>query len=208
MLTVPHSKRLRLAGVTVHRSRDLDEKRIFVRRGIPYTDPLRIITDLAGELPPEKLTPIADRALASRMITTAGLLAEIARRKKQGRRGPNQLDAWLRERGFIGGPEPSVLEAQAMRLFHRHGIPVLGREIRIGADGRYRIDFLIRDGLVVEVDGYAHHWTPEAKAYDDTRRNRLRAAGQTVLVYDWRAIRWEGPRVVGEIRGALERLTA
>ena len=106
----------------------------------------------------------------------------------------------------MGGPEPSVLEAEALRLFRRMGIPVLGREVVCGPDGRYRIDFLIGAGLVVEVDGYAYHWSPEAKRHDDTRRNRLRLEGWVVLVYSWLDIRRDGRRVGREIASAKLRL--
>lgn len=154
------------------------------------------------------MTMVVDAALYTGLVSTAGLEAEIARRSRPGRAGPSRLADLLHKRGMIGGPEPSVLEAQAMRLFRRFDITVLGREIHVGSDGRYRIDFLIAADLVVEVDGFAHHWSPEAKSYDDTRRNRLRAAGLTVLVYDWRAIRQEPNRVVREIQQAMARLTA
>ncbi|MDE3204497.1 MAG: type IV toxin-antitoxin system AbiEi family antitoxin domain-containing protein [Acidobacteriota bacterium] len=203
VVTLPYRSRSNLRGVTVHRSRDLDPGRVLVRRGIPYTDALRTLTDLAGEMDEPELLMVTDRALANRLVTTGGLTAEIARRSAPGRRGPARLARMLSARGFVGGPEPTVLEAMAMRLFRRWGIPLLDREVKIGPDGRYRIDFLIATHLVVEVDGYAYHWSPEDKAYDDARRNRLRASGLTVLVYDWRAVRFEERRIAGEILSAL-----
>lgn len=202
-ITIPYDRALRLDGVTVHRSRDLDPDRVLHRRGIPYTDPLRILTDLAEQLDTDELTIVVDRALSGGPVTTAGLEQESGRRRRRGRPGPPRLLALLESRGMIGGPEPSVLEAQAMRLFRRCGIPVLHRELQVSSDRRYRIDFLIADGLSVEVDGYVYHWSPEAKSYDDARRNRLRAAGVTVLVYDWRSIRQEPGRVTREIHRAL-----
>jgi hypothetical protein len=205
VLTVPARVSLRLRGVIVHRSRDLNPARILERRGIPYTDALRVLTDLAAELGPDRLTPIVDRAIATRLVSAEGLVDEVGRRRSRGRKGPAQLIAHLDGRGITGGPAPSVLEAEAMRLFRRWGIPVIGREVRAGSDGRYRIDFLIAPGLAVEVDGFAYHWSPEAKAYDDARRNRLRASGTTVLVYDWRAIHFEPRRVATEIQAALVR---
>lgn len=206
-ITVPYERCVVLTGVTVHRSRDLSLFRLLERNGVLYTDPLRILTDLAGEMSPQDLSPILDRALATGLVTTEGLMAEVARRSRPGRRGPQRLVKLLERRGFIGGPEPSVLEAETLRLFRRWGIRVVGREVRIGSDGRYRIDFQISPLLVVEVDGFAHHWSPEHKAYDDARRNRLRAAGLTVLVYDWRAVRFEERRVAMEVSAALASLS-
>lgn len=208
VITVPHRFAVSLSGVAVHRSRDLDPGRTLVRNGIPYTDALRVLSDLAAELEAAELSELVDRALARRLVTTDGLLAEIARRSRPGLSGPGRLKRVLVSRGFVGAPEPSVLEALAMRLFHRWGIPVLGREVKVGGDGRYRIDFLIAPSLVVEVDGFAHHWSPEDKAYDDARRNRLRAEGLTVLVYDWRSVRLEERRIVSEVRHAMAGATA
>lgn len=205
VITVPYQRSVHLRGVTVHRSRDLAQGRLLEKRRVRYTDPLRVLTDLAGELTAEELTPIVDRALSSRLVTTNGLVQEAGRRRRRGRSGPTDLLALLSTRGLTGGPEPSVLEAETMRLFRRWGIPVISRELEVEAGGRYRIDFLVGENLVVEVDGYAYHWSPEAKAYDDTRRNRLRAKGFTVLVYDWRAVRREPRRVAKEILTALTR---
>lgn len=213
VVTVPYARRPRLRGVDVHRSRDLDPARILLRRAIPYTDGLRCLCDVAaevgrGEVTAGDLDRLVDRALAAGTVTTGGLLAEIARRARTGRRGPGQLKAVLRGRGLDGGPEPSVLEAETMRLFRRFGINVVGREIHAGPDGRYRLDFLVMPGLAVEVDGFVYHWSPEAKSHDDARRNRLRLAGVVVLVYSWRDIRFEGRRVAAEIRAATRQLAS
>ena len=97
------------------------------------------------------------------------------------------------------------MEAEAMRLFRRWGIPILRREVVTGRHGQYRIDFLIAPGLVVEVDGFAYHWSPEAKARDEARRNELRLAGLFLLIYTWRDIRFDERRVAAEIASALSR---
>jgi very-short-patch-repair endonuclease len=56
---------------------------------------------------------------------------------------------------------------------------------------------------MLEVDGYAYHWAPEAKAYDDSRRNRLMMEGWRILVYSWMDIVREGSRVLAEINETL-----
>ncbi|HET9077662.1 MAG TPA: type IV toxin-antitoxin system AbiEi family antitoxin domain-containing protein [Acidimicrobiales bacterium] len=201
-ITVPYDMRPRLERVEVHRSRDLDPDRVLYRRGVPYTDALRCICDLAAGMERDALDPIVDRAVATGMVTIGGLLAEIQRLSRRGRQGPRTLARVLEVRALAGGPPPSVLEAEAMRLFHRFGITIQGREVHMGSEGRYRIDFLIRPGLVAEVDGFAHHWSPEHKAYDDARRNALLMDGVLVLVYNWRDVFFDGARVVRDIRAA------
>lgn len=208
VISVPRALKPRLAGVQVHRSRDFDPSRTLVREGIRCTDPLRVATDLAGVLPADQLAPVIDAALYSRIISARGLVDEISRRGARGRRGPTRLQRLLTQRGLTGGPEPSVLEAEAMRLFKRSGIPVLKREVRYGPDGQYRIDFVIAPGIAVEVDGFAHHWSPEAKTRDEARRNQLRLEGLFLLVYTWRDIRYDGRRVATEIVTALMKHAA
>ena len=57
----------------------------------------------------------------------------------------------------------------------------------------------------MEVDGYTHHWSPEAKAGDEARRNRLRLDGIFLLVYTWIDVRFEQFRMRTEISTALAR---
>ncbi|MHB8506019.1 MAG: endonuclease domain-containing protein, partial [Acidimicrobiales bacterium] len=79
----------------------------------------------------------------------------------------------------------------------------LAWEVKAGPDDCYRIDTQIGRTVVAEVDGYAYHSSPEQKAADGRRRNRLRLEGWVVLVYTWRDVMDEGARVVEEIRQAL-----
>ncbi len=69
--------------------------------------------------------------------------------------------------------------------------------------GRYRLDIQVGPRVFVEVDGFAYHWTPEQKRYDDKRRNELRLLGYEILVYDWKAVMDEPRRVVKETKTAI-----
>ena len=95
---------------------------------------------------------------------------------------------------------PSVLESRTLRLF-------AGRERKgqrnaksswtgVVTDWTSRLDLRV----FVEVDGFAYHWTPEQKRYDDKRRNELRLLGYEILVYDWKAVMDEPRRVVKETK--------
>jgi very-short-patch-repair endonuclease len=111
----------------------------------------------------------------------------------------------LRRRGFVGAPHPSVLESKLLRLLRQHRIHPVAVEVMVGPAGRYRVDVVISEGLLVEVDGYAHHHTPEQKAEDERRRNRIRLTGKFLLVYTWRDVVYDGGRVAAEIREALSQ---
>ncbi|MBV9659983.1 MAG: type IV toxin-antitoxin system AbiEi family antitoxin domain-containing protein [Acidimicrobiales bacterium] len=208
VVTVPLDLHPRLNGVTVHRSRDLDAGRVLEHRGIPCTDPLRVLTDVAAELPEQDLISVVDVAIRGRLVDLRGVTEEVRRRSGPGRSGPAALRGMLIQRGMIGGPPPSVLEAEMMQLFKRWGIQVMAREVKYGPEGQYRIDFFTAPGVAVEVDGFTHHWTPEAKARDEARRNELRLGGLFLLVYTWRDVRFDDRRVAREVLQAQRQHAA
>ena len=189
--------------VVVHRSRDLPPRSISVRNGIPTTNPLRTLVDLAGSIHPTALDDAIDVALAKRLVSVESLLAEAGRRKRPGRRGPAQLIAHLDRRRFVGAPAPSVLESRALRLLADAGIKVVNCETAVD-NGHYRLDIELEHRVFLELDGYAYHSSPEQKRRDDARRNHLRLTGIEYLVYDWRAVmEGTGGVLVREVEAAL-----
>ena len=80
------------------------------------------------------------------------------------------LACQLNKRALAGAPDPSVLESRALRLLARHRVTVQACEVVVDG-GRYRIDLKLDERLFVELDGYAYHWSPEHKQYDDARRS-------------------------------------
>ncbi len=190
------------ANAIVRRSRDLAHSSTSYRQGIPTTNPLRTIVDLAGDAEPALLDEAIDVGLAVRVVTVEGLLAEAARLGRYGRRGPAQLTRRLAKRGFAGAPVPSVLESRALRLLAANRVRVEQCEVVVEGTG-YRLDIQLAGGLFVELDGYTYHWSPDQKRYDDARRNKLRLLGFEILVYDWQTVTRDGRRMVDEIRTAL-----
>ncbi len=190
------------ANAIVRRSRDLAHSSTSYRQGIPTTNPLRTIVDLAGDVEPALLDEAIDAGLAVRLVTVEGLLAEAERLGRYGRSGPAQLTRRLAKRGFVGAPAPSVLESRALRLLAAGRVKVEQCEVVVEGTG-YRLDIQLAGGLFVELDGYTYHWSPDQKRYDDAWRNKLRLLGFEILVYDWQTVTKQGSRMVDEIRTAL-----
>jgi hypothetical protein len=203
-LTVPPPRHLCLPAVEVHRQNDLHHGRISHWRNFDVTDPLRTLVDLGAVVSRQELAGAIDNALVSKLVTVEGIECELERRAAPGRRGVRPLRALLAERGMTGAPQPSALEAETFALLARWKIPVVGREVRVGLGGRYRVEFSLQPPVMLEVDGYAYHWSPEAKAYDEARRNQLRLSGIFLLVYTWRDIRFDGDRVGRETWAAID----
>ncbi len=202
-VSVPRPCHPRLLGLIIHRSADLDPRRVVVRNGIHTTDARRTLVDLGASVPRRVLTDAVDRALSARLVTVPALTAEAERLAHHGRAGPGILRTVLLERGFIGAPHPSVLESRALRLIHGAGLPRPNPELHAGRDGQYRIDFAYPDlWLAVEVDGYAWHSSPDQVRRDNTRRNHLRRQGWLLQIYTWKEIVHEPARVANEIADA------
>ena len=201
-ITVQAERRPRVRGVVVHRSSDLGPDDVHYCRGVRCASPMRAIVDLAPLVDEDELDAMVDRLLASKRGTVATLEGEISRRSGRGKRGARILDRSLRRRALIGAPAPSVLESKADRLFRSAGIRPLGSEVKTG-DGWYRVDYVVACNVIVEVSGYAYHWSPEQHRRDEQRRNRLTLAGNVVLVYTWRDIADASLRVIEEVSEAI-----
>lgn len=203
-VTVAASARAGSGADRVHRLRGQPPEPV-VRAGFQVTNPLRTLVDLAGVVPPDVLDTAVDRAIATRLVSVAGLEAEVTRLSRKGRRGTGAMRRALARRGLHEGPHPSVLEARLHRLLDSVGIRPIGTEVVAGPDGEYRLDVMLSETVALEVDGHVYHSTPEQKRYDEQRRTKLRLSGIFVLVYTWRDVTRDGRRVAAECRQALAR---
>jgi hypothetical protein len=183
----------RAYGFDLHRVAELDWRRVRTWKGVDCTDPLWTLGDLGGVVDGALVDRAIDRGLAKRLITVAGLEAEVARRSRPGQRGIGVLRGRLQLRGFVGAPRPSVLESRTLAFLARYGIPVHGCEVVVGPENEYRIDFSLVPPVMLEMDGYVWHFSPEHTARDDRRRNALRVSGIELYVSNWLGLRRDGP---------------
>jgi hypothetical protein len=188
-VSVPRSSNPRPHGFDVHRVGDLDWARVRVWKGIECTDPLWTLADLGAAVEGVVLDRAIDRALAKRLVSVKGLQAEIERRSGQGRRGVGVLRERLTTRGFVGAPHPSVLESRTLAFLTRYRIPIEASEVVQGPDGEYRVDFSLVPPVMLEVDGYVWHYSPEHLERDYQRRNRLKLDGIDQYVSNWSQLR-------------------
>jgi len=204
-VSVPAGSNPRRYGFDVHRTTDPDWQRVRRWRGIECTDPLRTLVELAGAVDARVLDTAVDRALSNRLVTVPGLESEIDRRSAAGRNGVGVIRQRLKDRGFIGAPNMSVLERRATEFLRKYRIPWLDRDVVAGPDGEYRIDFVLAPSVAWELDGYVWHFSPEHKARDDRRRNLLRVEGWDLYVSDWRSLSTEPLLIANTLRAAIAR---
>jgi very-short-patch-repair endonuclease len=160
-------------------------------------DCLRLLPDAAG-------AELLDRALQRRWITLDDLAGRVS--GYAGRRGCRRLIRLLRRAADgtqaaserllarlligarIGGWSANQL------IFDVHGLIGLGDMVFEAAR------------LVIELDGWAYHTTPDRFQRDRARQNRLVAAGWTVLRFTWRDLTERPAYVIATIRAMLARL--
>jgi very-short-patch-repair endonuclease/predicted transcriptional regulator of viral defense system len=204
---VPPERRVHAGGIRSVRTRH--PARADEVEGIKCTSVVRTIVDCAGELAPEELDALVDIAIARRLVRISDLTRALKAKQLRNHRGRARLADRLAARGVTGSPHPSVLESHMSRLLRRLGLPVPKAQVDWGPNRCYRLDFAYpKIRLAIEVDGWAHHFTPEQQRYDLRRRNRLTSEGWKVLHYTWWDVTREPDRVAEEIAAVYRQLQA
>ena len=202
-LTVARTARAR-PGLIVHRA-DLPRSDVASARGFPVTRPMRTLIDLSGILDELMLARVLDHTLRRRIVSLTKLAARVDAERRPGVRVLKRLLA-ARD---PGGPFPETdLETLAFQVILDAGLPepVLQHRVEIGRPRPARIDLAWPDHRVLlEADGYEHHWTPMDWEADRDRRNRLTATGLRVLHTTWREVTEHPDRLADRLRTALER---
>lgn len=137
-------------------------------------------------------------AVAQSAIKKFGLSRDLLRNELRAR----YFGTARRRLEMADGLSESLPEVSARLLFESEGLS-FRRQVRI--EGVGRVDTLIDDWLIVEVNGYQFHSSREAWRKDMARLNAAQARGYHLLSYAPEQI-WNSPEhVIAEIRGFLAR---
>ena len=171
-VTVPRRKRS--TDATAFHYAELPGDEVTEHDGIPVTVPGRTMLDLAPSLKIPSLTRMLERA-DSGPGWTGPSLAEILERYAA-RAGAPKL------RSLIGKPlamTRSELEARFLHLIDEWNLP--RPQMNISVEG-YEVDAVWRtERVIVELDVYATHGSPQAFERDRRRDRALQLAGWTVV---------------------------
>lgn len=102
----------------------------------------------------------------------------------------------------VTGCAESPIEVVARLLFVAAGFHV---ETQVRIEGVGRVDFLLNDSLVVEIDGAAFHSDRKALRRDHRRNNSTLLNGFLILRYGYEDVMFEQEAMLDEIRLALRR---
>jgi len=199
-------------GVVVHRSLDLDPAHIVRRRGIPVTNPLRMLVDLGAVVGHEDVETALDSLLSRRIVTIAGVRAFREKLGGRGRRGAGVLGEVLDNRALAKLRADSLLEPMMARLCRARGLVMPDFQVWVRVRGKwFRMDFAYPSEMVnIEVDGYEHHGGKYQNWLSDLDRDaELTAMGWQVLRFPREAIRHRPAntaRIITDVLGRRCRL--
>jgi very-short-patch-repair endonuclease len=190
-----------LGWVAAHNPRDLDDLRPVQRRGIPTTNPLRVLVDL-GQVAPSAVTAALEHYLAEGLVDHRSVRAALVRHARPGRHGISALRAALDVATIDDVPADSDLERAMARLLAVHGLPPAQFHARILG---FEVDFaIVPERVVLECDGWTSHGLDRVQFERDRRRDAaLAAAGWIVLRFTWTQITHRPAWVAEAIRRTL-----
>ena len=173
-LAVVHEPRAQLP----HHTTELD--------GVPVVTPSRMVFELAGSpwMHPLRLERVVDTALSRRLVSVKSLERVLLELGGRGRAGTVAMRELLATRRSDYRPAESGLEARFAELLARAGMSGFERQVDVGDEEGWvgRVDFIDKDAaIIVETDTALHHGSITDRRHDELRRQRLRAAGWTVI---------------------------
>ncbi|MBM7437342.1 type IV toxin-antitoxin system AbiEi family antitoxin domain-containing protein [Streptomyces sp. HB132] len=209
--TEPSGLKGRRHGFTVHRT-PLAPDEICTRDGLLVTTPLRTLHDLLLTGTRDEALVAVDSALGTRVVggvrrrrvITIDTLAAACATHPTRRHGTPRAKQWL---ALTDRQSGSPAETIARLRMHDAGLHPLSQAELVTPDGRrVRPDFLfLREGVVVEIEGYAYHGSREAHRRDLARFNVLSACPgvRRVLRFPAATVFRTPDRMLDEIRAAL-----
>jgi hypothetical protein len=170
-----------------------------VIRGLPITPVCQTLLEVGEGLEPvarfdcdprpidpdDRLELAIESALRQRLVEEAEL-RERAAFRPPGRHRPALLVRCLGRRPPGAPATESYLETRGVQLLRRFGLPTGQRQVEVRDErGAFvgRVDLLLDDWLVIELDGREHHAREAAFERDRARWDRIVAAGYGLLVF-------------------------
>jgi very-short-patch-repair endonuclease len=173
---------------------------VTVHEGIPVTNPVQTLVDLAAELDERRLERAVNEADRLDLVDPETLLRALD--GYPARRGVGRLRSLLGAQVFR--LTDSELERRFLRLVRRARLPVPQTGTRLNG---FVVDFYWPGlGLVVETDGLRYHRTPAQQARDRQRDQAHAAAGLTQVRFTHAQVFREPARVGRTLRAVVRRL--
>jgi very-short-patch-repair endonuclease len=199
-VSVPVSSRPRRRGIRVHRRANLEAHDVGLCHGIPVTQPICTLVDLAARLPANQLEAAVNEA--DKLGLTDPEVLRAALEEMPHRRGARTLRKLLDRRTFT--LTESELERRFLPIARRAGLSRPRTGARVNG---FNVDFYWPElGLVVETDGLRYHRTPAQQARDRVRDQAHTRAGLTPLRFTHAQVTHEADYVVTTLVAVATRI--
>lgn len=197
-VVVPRTTVRRRLGIRVHRRVDLGSEHRREISGIPVTDPISTLVDLASCVVAWRVERAINAADRLDLVDPETLRAAVP--SLPPRPGMSRLRRLLGLDAFTD----TGLERRFLGLVRRAGLPK--PEAQAWVNG-YRVDFYWPDlGLVIETDGWRYHRTPGQQATDHRRDHAHTRDGLTTLRIAESQVREEPSQVQATLSAVARRL--
>jgi very-short-patch-repair endonuclease len=175
-------------------------------KGIPVTDPTRLLCDIGAVVSPDRVEEALDACLIRGLTSPNYLLRRLQENGGRGVRGTGAIREILASRDPANMPSESVLETRFRTLLRRRRLPMPEQQRAIYHNGQFvgRVDFIYPSrGVIIEVDSVTWHSSRQAWEEDLERRNQLTLAGWRVLHITWFQMKRAPWGVISKVREAL-----
>ncbi len=205
-ISVNRERATAIAGIDVHRSRDLSADHIVAAGPLRVTTPVRTLVDLGQVVPWYVVRGMLEHLLTRRLVTIDQTRAALLLHSRRGRRGCGALRHVLDQRALLDRPADSILEAAFADLCVAENLPPPHYQfVVIEHAVERRIDFAYPEVRIgIEVDGFESHATAAGFVSDRIRGNELALLGWTLLHFTWAQVIHQPARVAAIIRHALD----
>jgi very-short-patch-repair endonuclease len=199
-VVVPGERRRHRPGILVHRRSGLESAHRRVVDGIPVTEIVTTLIDLAACVNDGLLIRAVNQADRLELVDAEGLRAALERERS--RPGLGRLKSLLDRQG--GAFADSLLELRFLDLVRAAGLPEPEPQAHVNG---YRVDFHWPQlGLVAETDGPRDHRTPSQQTRDRRRDHRHAVEGLTSLRFTEAQVRHEPEHVRATLVAVARRL--
>lgn len=197
-IVVPEGVYRRRPGIRVHRRSALHAKHRREASGIPITDPVSTLVDLAACVEEWQVERAINEADRLDLVDPETLRATVETLP------PRPGMACLRRLLGCDALTDTGLERKFLALVRAAGLPPPQTQAWVNG---YRVDFYWSDlGLVVETDGWRYHRTPGEQATDRRRDQAHITAEMTTLRFAEDQIRYERNEVCRTLAAVAKRL--
>ncbi len=188
-------------GVRVHRTRILERRDVWIRKGLPVTSPARTLLDIAVSATDRQLEIAFDRGIVERTLRPSHVRDVLDR--AGGHRGRARLASLLERESGASTMTSSETEERMLALIRQAGLPAPKVNFPFGP---YKLDFYWPDArFALEVDGYRFHSSRYRFERDRRKDNDLRRAGIEVMRIVAREIKERSYALIADVTRSLAR---